>query len=131
MHIELINIFNFILLASASGLCIALIIYLFRITRSVSKIEIDIKDLTDQIKPLIASTTNLSEKLNFISDEAKQPIIIVKELVEDIKNRINAILEFEEKLSKGVGAPLTKLLNTLSGISNGINAFGNSYKRRQ
>jgi len=127
---ELVNIFYIILLASSSGLCIALIIYLYRITRSVSKIEIDIKDLTDQIKPLIASTTNLSEKLNFISDEAKQPIIIVKEVVEDIKDRIDTILEFEEKLRKGVEGPLTKLLNTLSGIGNGVNAFWDSYKRR-
>src|ERR1017187_10991015 len=127
---ELINIFYIILLALSSGLCIALIIYLYRITRSVGKIETDIKDLTDQIKPLIASTTNLSEKLNFISDEAKQPIIIVKEVVEDIKDRINVILELEEKIRKGVEGPLTKLLNTLSGISNGVNAFWDNYKRR-
>ena len=127
---ELVNIFYIILFASSSGLCIALIIYLYRITLSVNKIESDIKDFTHQIKPLIASTTNLSEKLNFISDEAKQPIIIVKEVVEDIKDRINVILEFEEKLRKGVEGPLTKLLNSVSGISNGIKAFGNSYKRR-
>jgi uncharacterized protein YoxC len=127
---ELVNIFYIILLASSSGLCIALIIYLYRITRSVNKIELDIKDLTHQFKPLIASTTNLSEKLNFISDEAKQPIIIVKEVVEDIKDRINVILEYEEKIRKGVEGPLTKLLNSVSGISNGIKAFGNSYKRR-
>src|SRR5665647_909609 len=127
---ELINIFYIILLASSSGLCIALIIYLYKITRSVSQIEIDIKYLTRQIKPLIASTTNFSEKLNFISNEAKQPIMIIKEVVEDIKDRINVILEFEEKLRKGVEGPLTKLLNSLSGISNGINAFWDSYKRR-
>ena len=127
---ELVNIFYLILLASASGLCIALIISLYRITRSVGKIEIDIRDLTNQIKPLIASTTNLSEKLNFISDEAKQPIIIVKEMVEDIKDRIDVILEFEEKLRKGVEGPLSKLLNSLSGISNGVNAFWDTYKRR-
>ena len=127
---ELVNIFYIILLASAWGLCIALIISLYRITRSVGKIEIDIRDLTNQIKPLIASTINLSEKLNFISDEAKQPIIIVKEVVEDIKDRIDVILEFEEKLRKGVEGPLSKLLNTLSGISNGLKAFWNSYGRR-
>jgi uncharacterized protein YoxC len=127
---EIANIFYIILLASATGLCIALIFFLYKITRSVSKIELDIKDLTHQIKPLIASAINLSEKLKFISDEAKQPIIIVKEVVEDIKDRINVILELEEKIRKGVEGPLTKLLNTLSGISNGVNAFWDNYKRR-
>jgi uncharacterized protein YoxC len=130
MHMGLVNIFYIILFGSSSGLCIALIIYLYRITRSVNKIELDIKDLTHQIKPLIASATNLSEKLNFISDEVKQPVIIVKEVVEDIKDRINVILEFEEKLIQGVNGPLTKLLNSISGISNGINVFWNTYKRR-
>ena len=127
---EIVNIFYIILLASSSGLCIALIIYLYKITHSINKIEVDFKDLSQQIKPLIASITNLSEKFNFILDEAKQPIIIVKEVVEDIKDRIDIILEFEEKLRKGVEGPLTKLLNTLSGINNGVNAFGDNYKRR-
>ena len=127
---EIANIFYVLLLASASGLCIALIFFLYKITKSVKNIETDISDLTQQIKPLIASTINLSEKLKFISDEAKQPIIIVRDIVEDIKDRINAILEFEEKLRKGVEGPLSKLLNSLSGISNGINAFWDTYKKR-
>ena len=92
--------------------------------------EIDIRDLTHQVKPLIASATNLSEKLKFISDEAQQPIMVVKEIVDDIKDRINVILELEEKLRRGVEGPLTKLLNSVSGVSNGINAFWDNYKRR-
>ena len=51
-------------------------------------------------------------------------------MVEDIKDRIDIILEFEEKLRKGVEGPLTKLLNSLSGINNGVNTFWDNYKRR-
>ena len=127
---EIANIFYVLLLASASGLCIALIFFLYKITKSVKNIETDISDLTRQIKPLIASTINLSEKLKFISDEAKQPIVIVRDIIEDIKDRINAILEFEENIRKGIEGPLSKLLNSLSGISNGINAFWDTYKKR-
>jgi uncharacterized protein YoxC len=127
---EIVNIFYVLLLASASGLCIALIFYLKGITGSVKKIESDIRDLSEQIKPLIASTTNLSEKLNFLSEEAKQPIILVKEVVEDIKDRINTILDFEEKIRRGVEGPVSKLFNSLSGINNAVNAFWDSYRRR-
>jgi uncharacterized protein YoxC len=127
---EIANIFYILLLASASGLCIALIYFLFKITGSIKRIEHDIRDLTSQAKPLIASALVLSEKLKFISDEAKQPIMVLKEIVEDIKDRINVILELEEKLRKGVEGPLTRLLNSVSGVSNGINAFWDSYKRR-
>jgi uncharacterized protein YoxC len=127
---EIINIFSIILLISASALCISLIFYINRITKSIVQIEIDIKDLTAQIKPLIDSTTNLSEKLSYISDEARQPVIMIRQVVEDIKDRINTILEFEEKLRMGVEGPLSKLLGSLSGISNGVNAFWNTYKKR-
>lgn len=127
---EIANIFYILLLASASGLCIALIFFLFKIAGSIKKMEVDIQDLTHQVKPLIASSVALSEKLKFISDEAKQPLLVAKEIVEDIKDRIDVILELEEKLRKGVEGPLTKLLNTLSGVTNGINAFWDNYKRR-
>ncbi|MDR3610296.1 MAG: hypothetical protein P4L27_07040 [Ignavibacteriaceae bacterium] len=127
---EILHIFYILLLLSASALCISLIFYVNRITSTVSKIEIDIKALTEEIKPLIDSTTKLSEKISDISYEAKQPVIIVKEVIEDIRDRINLILEFEEKLRMGVEGPLSKLLNSLSGISNGINTFWATYKRR-
>ena len=127
---ELINIFEIILLLSASALCIALIVYLNRITTSVKQIEVNIKDLANQFKPLIASSIDLSEKLSYISEQVKQPVYIAKEVVEDIRDRINVILEFEEKLRMGVEGPLSKLLNSLSGISNGVNAFWSSYKNR-
>jgi uncharacterized protein YoxC len=127
---EILHIFYILLLLSASALCISLIFYVNRITSTVSKIEIDIKALTEEIKPLIDSTTKLSEKISEISYEAKQPVIIVKEVIEDIRDRINLILDFEEKLRMGVEGPLSKLLNSLSGISNGINTFWATYKRR-
>ena len=127
---EIANIFYILLLASSSGLCIALIFFLFKITNSIKNIETDVRDLTHQVKPLIASITILTEKLKYISDEAKQPLVMANEIVEDIKDRINVILEFEEKLRRGVEGPLTKLLNSVSGLSNGINTFWNTYKRR-
>jgi uncharacterized protein YoxC len=127
---EIANIFYILLLASSSGLCIALIFFLYKITGSIKNIETDVKDLTHQVKPLIASITILTEKLKFISDEAKQPVVLAKEIVEDIKDRINVILDFEEKMRKGVEGPLTKLFNSVSGISNGISTFWETYKRR-
>ena len=127
---QIVNYFYILLLVSASGLCIALIFTMNRITKSVKEIEIDIKDLTSQIKPLIASTTNLSEKLNYLSEEALQPISIAKDIVESFKDRAETILSLEEKIRTGVEGPVTKFINSISGINNGISAFWNSYKRR-
>jgi uncharacterized protein YoxC len=97
-----LDIFYIILLLSASVLCIALIIYLNKITQSIKEIENDIRDISLQIKPLIASATNLSEKLNQISQEAKGQLNIAKDIINEIKNRIDKILEFEEKFRKAL-----------------------------
>ena len=128
--IHLVNYFYILLLVSASGLCIALIFTMNRFTRSVREIEIDIKELSSQIRPLIASTTNLSEKLIYLSEEAKQPVAIAKDIIEDIKDRVEVILAFEEKIRTGVEGPIFKFLSSVSGINNGISAFWNTYKRR-
>jgi hypothetical protein len=56
--------------------------------------------------------------------------LLSKRLLKISKTELNVILEFEEKLRKGVEGPLTKFLNSVSGINNGISAFWDSYKRR-
>jgi len=124
------TVFNIILILSASALCIALIIYLNRITKSVKAIENDIKDLSFQVKPLIASTTNLSEKLNQISDLAKEPIDTARDIVVEVKGRVNEILDFEERLREGFERPAAELIKTLSAVSNGVKTFWNVYKNK-
>jgi len=127
---SLMTVFNIILILSASALCIALIIYLNRITKSVKAIENDIKDLSFQVKPLIASTTNLSEKLNQISDLAKEPIDTARDIVVEVKGRVNEILDFEERLREGFERPAAELIKTLSAVSNGVKTFWNVYKNK-
>lgn len=124
---SVLTIFNIILILSASALCIALIVYLSRITKSVKAIQNDIRDLSFQVKPLIASTTNLSEKLNQITDKAMEPIDTAKEIVAELKDRVDQILDFEEKIREGFQKPASELLNTLSAVSNGVKTFWNSY----
>lgn len=125
MSIE--TVFNIVLILSASALCVALIIYLSRITNSIKAIEESIKDLSSQFKPLIASTTSLSEKLNRISEKASEPVEAVNGIVSEIKDRVDQILEFEEKLRDGIERPASEILNTLAAVSNGVKTFWNAY----
>jgi uncharacterized protein YoxC len=125
-----VEVFTIVLLISASALCVALIIYLKKIAQAINGIEGDVKDMSLQVKPLIASTTNLSEKLNKLSEDAKQPVMMVKEITGDIKNRIDTVLAFEEKLREGIEEPANRIIQSLSAIANGVNAFWNAYRRR-
>lgn len=126
---DTLNIFYIILLISASILCLALIVYINRITNTIKNIEAEIKDLSVQIKPLITTTTELSEKLNYISGEAKSQVNLVKEIIGKVIDRVEMILSLEEQLREGLEKPLTGLLKNLSAVSNGINAFWKTFTK--
>ena len=125
-----VSIFSIILLACASVLCIALVIYINRITKTIKDIKSEVQDLSSEIKPLIASTTNLSEKLNRISTEASEQINITKGIVNKFNDRVDTILDLEEKVREGFAGPVLDLIKNLSAISNGVNAFWNAYKKK-
>ena len=127
---DFVSIFSVILLVCASVLCIALVIYLNRITRSIKDIQSEIQNFTSEIKPLIASSTNLSEKLNHLSNEAGNQLNVTKGIVNKFDERVDTILELEEKVREGFAGPVLDLIKSLSAITNGVSAFWNAYKKK-
>ncbi len=123
------TVFYIVLLASASLLCLALIIYLYKLTKAVKGIETEVKEMSSQVKPLVASAKNLMEKLNNISEDAKEPVEIVKGIASDVKDRVDTILDFEEKVRRGFEEPIMGFIKSLSAVVNGVNAFWNAYKK--
>ena len=126
---DFVFIFQIILLISASALCIYLIIYFNRITKSISSIEEDIKNLAEDIKPLIKSTTALSNNINNIAENAKSQVDITKSIVTDVKDRVDLMLGFEERIREGVEGPVIGLIKNLSAITKGIDTFWKTYKK--
>jgi uncharacterized protein YoxC len=126
---DTVTIFTILLLAAATGLCIALIIYLKKITSSFEELRQDIRSLADGVRPLLNSTTELSEKLNKISEDLNEPVQTAKTIMYDIKNRVDTVLELEEKLRGGLEGSVTGLIKNLSSIANGVSTFWNTYKK--
>lgn len=118
------------LLLSASALCIYLIFFLKSLSKSIQQINSDIHELTYEIKPLIESTTNLSEKLTYLSREAQEPIDMVRNIVYEIKYRIDKLLDLEQKFREGIEKPVTDAQKNVSAVLNGFNAFWKSYKNQ-
>ncbi|HMU43685.1 MAG TPA: hypothetical protein PKA80_10315 [Ignavibacteriaceae bacterium] len=124
------SVFLIILLISASALCIALIVYIARITKSVNKIEKRISDLTTDLNPLINSARDLSDKLSALTDEINSQIYISKEVVNNVKDSVDKIISFEENIRRGLEEPVMGLLKNLSAIFNGVNSFWSTYKNQ-
>ena len=119
-----------ILLISASLLCLFLIFYIYRITKSFNQIKDEVKKISSKLDPFIESMTELSNRINEISDSVKKPVELVRTTVNDVKNRVDAILNFEAKLRKGVEEPVFRLIRALTAIVNGIEAFWKNYNKK-
>lgn len=124
------SVFLIILLISASALCIALIIYIARITKSINKIERRISDLTTELNPLISSARDLSDKLSTLAEEINSQIYISKDIVNNVKDSVDKIITFEENIRRGLEEPVLGLLKNLSAIFNGVNSFWSTYKNQ-
>ena len=126
---SLIDILLVILIISASALCVALIIYIGKITSSLNQIEKDIKSVSVEINPLISSITNLSESLTEISENAKDQVYTVRGIINSVKNRVDTILQLEEKVRGGIEGPILSVATNIKAISNGINTFLKSFRK--
>ena len=126
---NVVTVLTVIMLISASLLCLALIYYLYKITKSFEEIKNDVKEFAADMKPLIASTTELSEKLSSITSDARGQIQVTRDMVMNVKQRVDMILGFEERIRKGIEEPVLGLVRNMSAVVNGVNAFWNAYKK--
>ena len=119
----LIDVLTAVVLVLVAVLVISLIVYLGKITRSIQNLQKDISDLSDKLEPLIFSLSDLTSKFSDLSDHAKRQLEATKGIVFSVKDRVEKILEFEEKIRAGIEGPISGFLNQLRAISNGVNTF--------
>lgn len=127
---DAVQILIIILIASASALCIALIFYLSRIVKSVQSVEQNIKELSTNLKPLIQSSLELSENLSQITSDAKSQLKISRSVINDVRERADKILNFENKIRSGLEDAILPLVNNLNAVGKGIETFWRSFKSK-
>lgn len=121
---EIVNqVLYAILLLSAAMLCIALIIYIKRIVISIEELKKEINKLNSSLNPLIESTIELTKNINDFSLEAKEQMKLTKKIIEEVKMRVDKIIEFEEKLRIGIEEFATPFTSNLIALKNGLNVF--------
>jgi predicted PurR-regulated permease PerM len=125
----LIDVLTAVVLILVSALIVFLIVYLGKITRSIQDLQKDISDLSDRLEPLVSSLSDLTAKFSDVSDQAKRQLEATKSIVFSVKDRVEKILEFEEKIRAGIDGPISGFLNQLKAISNGVSTFLNYLKK--
>ncbi|NWG27949.1 MAG: hypothetical protein HXY48_05370 [Ignavibacteriaceae bacterium] len=126
---SLIDVLTVVVLILVSTLIVFLIVYLGKITRSIQDLQKDISDLSDKLEPLVFSLSDLTSKLSDLSDSAKRQLETTKGIIFSVKERVETILQFEQKIRAGIDGPVSGLLNQIKAISNGVITFLNYLKK--
>lgn len=124
-----IEILTIVLLVFASALCIALIIYLVRITAAIKEIQNNLTKVSSDIQPLITSVSDLANKLSEVTEDTKEQLEVSKSIVYSVRDRVDTILDLEEKVRGGIEEPINLILKNLKAFSNGVTAFLNYFKK--
>lgn len=119
----LIDVLTVVVLILVSALIVSLIIYLGKITRSIQELQEDISDLTDKVEPLVSSLSDLTSKLSNISDQVESQLATTEKIIFSVRDRVNTVLEHEERIRTGIEGPVMGFINQLKAISNGVNTF--------
>ena len=127
---EVTEILTSLLLLSASVLCIALIYYIQKIVKSVQTFNKNIQELSSELKPLIESTLQLSDKLNQISETTRTQLNITRSIVCDFRDRADRILSLETKIRSGFEDAIMPLVNNLKAISSGVETFWRNFRNK-
>lgn len=119
----LTEIFQVILYLSASALCVALIVYLKKLTDSVQQMQKDLGELTNKFEPLIDSLQTLSDTLQHTSSEVNEQLDKTGWIIDQVKMRLESLFSFEEKVKESLESPVDKLLTNLTALKGGVLAF--------
>lgn len=127
---ELTEILTVILLISASVLCIALIYFLYQIVKSVHSISLNLERSLFKLNPLIESTIELSEKINYITSEVKSQLQMVRSMVSDVRERVDKILITETKIRNGIENTVMPIVKNINAVGVGVGSFWKNFKRK-
>jgi len=127
---SIVNILLVILIIAASALCIALIIYLWKITQSIKAMQADVNELSKNLQPLINTTSKLADDISKITDSAKDQIGMSKDIVVSVKDRVDTILDFEENVRKGIEGPVMTFIKEITAINKGLTTFLSYFRKK-
>jgi uncharacterized protein YoxC len=127
---DIVEIFTIVLIISATLLCIALIYYIGQVVKSVQSINKELNELSANLKPLLHSTTELSDTINKFTSEAKDQLRISKSILNDFRERADKLLSIEDKIRSGVEDAVMPLFKNVNAVGKGIETFWRSFKNK-
>ena len=126
----MVDILLVVLIIAATALCIALIYYIWKISNAIDAMQEDINELSKNLNPFIICANEISDNLKEITGNAKAHVDISKNVVLSIKDRVDTILNFEDKVRRGIEGPVMLFIKEITALNNGLNTFLSYFRKK-
>ncbi len=127
----LLDILIALLILSASFLCIYLVIFLKKTALTLEKLQDDVHRLADKADPVLSKLDSVSDNISYIVDEIKEHVSALGVVFEQVKDKAEVLLNIDKKIKTSIeNSPVAELYRKLTGVSKGVSAFLDSYKRK-
>ncbi len=127
----LLDILTALLILSVSALCVYLIFFLKRTTQTLEKLQDDIHRLADKADPVLSKLDSVSDNISFVVDELKEHVLAIGDVLHQAKDKAESLLNIDKKIKTSIeNSPIADLYRRLNGVSKGVSAFWNTYKRK-
>ncbi len=117
------NIFEILLLFSASFLCIMLVYYVMKITKSIDAIRKDFSSIAGQMTPLLDSLNNLSRSIKLVAEDIRYQLDKTNWIVDEVRSKVEGLLNFENKIRETFDHPAQSIMSTIQYVKNGVAGF--------
>jgi hypothetical protein len=121
--VEILTVVEIIALLSVSALAIALIFYIKNILISIRSIEKDVNHLILKAGPVFENLTNITERVNNLTQSIETQINGVLDSIDSLKEVIQDIKRFEKKIQQRVEEPILDAVSFFTAITKGVKAF--------
>lgn len=92
--------------------------------------QVNIDELSKNLNPLIISTNKISDNLREITGNARAHVDISKNVVLSVKDRVDTILNFEEKVRRGIEGPVMSFIKEITALNNGLVTFLSYFRKK-
>ncbi len=120
---------RFLLYLSVSALCLSMIYFFYRITKSVEAVQRDLQKISGQINPLLDSLNILSRSVKSLSDDIRDQLQKINWIVDEVKSKVETVVQIEEKVRDVMSNPVHNIVETLQGIKKGFTTAFNFFKK--
>jgi uncharacterized protein YoxC len=124
------NVLLAILLLAAIFLCVYLINFLRKSTSAIERLQEDVHQMKEKVDPVLSNLNSISDNIVNVTNSIDNQVSALGNLVDQVKEKIESLLNIDKKIKDSIeNSPVAELYRKLTGVSKGISAFWESYKR--